>query len=120
MRNFKKLAVWRKAHALVLRVYRATVGFPDHERYGVTSQLRRAATSVPANIAEGSKRISANEYARFLNISESSLAEVTYLLILATDLSYLELETSDELTSAADEVARMLYALRTKVEREAR
>jgi four helix bundle protein len=82
------------------------------------SQLRRAASSVPTNIAEGSKRARNQDYARFLNIAESSTAEVEYLVILVRDLGYIGPDASAPLLREADEIARMLHALRTKVEQE--
>ena len=86
MQRFTELKVWQPGHALVLTVYRMTTGFPKAEQYGLTSQLRRAALSVPTNIAEGSKRLGGQEYARFLNIAEASLAETEYLLMVSRDL----------------------------------
>src|SRR5215470_7007719 len=88
MQRFTDLRVWQKGHAFVLQVYRLTKNFPAEERYGLTSQLRRAALSVPTNIAEGSKRQTNAEYARFLNIAEGSLAESEYLLMVSRDLGY--------------------------------
>ena len=79
LQHFSELRVWKTAHALVLEVYRLTADFPAGEKFGVTSQLRRAAISVPANIAEGSKRRIGADYARFLNVAEGSAAEVEYL-----------------------------------------
>jgi len=80
MQRFTDLIVWQRSHALVLQVYRLTKSFPPDERFGLTSQLRRAAFSVPTNIAEGSKRHTNPEYARVLNIAEGSLAETEYLI----------------------------------------
>jgi len=117
MQRFTDLKVWQEGHALTLEAYRLTAGFPAEERYGLTSQLRRAASSVPANIAEGSKRHTQAEYARFLNIAEGSLAEAEYFLILARDLGYLEAVAIKPLTGRMDKLARMLHALRAKVER---
>lgn len=88
MQRFTELRVWQRSPALVLELYRATCGFPVEERYGLTSQLRRAALSAPTNIAEGSKRVS-QEYARFSNMAEGSLAETEYLLTVSGDLAYL-------------------------------
>lgn len=116
MQRFTDLKVWQKAHALVLEVHRLTVTFPAEERYVLTPQLRRAAISVPANIAEGSKRRSNNEYAHHLNIAEGSLAETEYLLVLARDLGYATRERIEGLLAEIDQAARMLNALRTKVE----
>jgi len=116
MQRFTELKVWQRSHTLVLQLYRLTSGFPAEERFGLTSQLRRAATSVPTNIAEGSKRRTSAEYARFLNIAEGSLAETEYLLILARDLGYLSSEHAAPFLGEVDEIARMLHHLRLKVE----
>ena len=116
MQRFTDLKVWQRSHALVLEVYRLTSDFPREERYGMTSQLRRAAASVPTNIAEGSKRRGAQEYARFLNIAEGSLAETEYLTILSRDLTYLTGDAARGPLKEIGEIARMLHALREKVE----
>lgn len=105
-RRFEDLIVWQKAHAFVLAVYRTTACFPKHELYGLTSQFRRAAVSVPANIAEGFRKRGAADKARFLNTAEGSLAECRYYLILARDLGY---ETNDELQEMAEEVSKLLH-----------
>src|ERR1700733_7466309 len=94
MKRFTDLMVWQRSHALVLQVYRLTKTFPSDERFGLTSQLRRAVLSVPTNIAEGSKRLTNPEYARFLNIAEGSLAETEYLLMVSRDLGYLSPTTT--------------------------
>ena len=116
MQRFTDIKVWQRSHALALEIYRHTQAFPKDERYGVTSQLRRAAVSVATNIAEGSKRRSNPDYARFLNMAEASLAETEYLCILSRDLNYLSGEAADALIVEAAEIARMLNALREKVE----
>ena len=116
MQRFTDIKAWQKGHELVLGVYRATVGFPNSERYGLTSQIRRAALSVPTNIAEGSKRTGRVEYARFLNISEASLAETEYLIMVARDLEYVTGSTAESLLLQVAALARMLHALRLKVE----
>ena len=85
-------------------MYRVTSGLPDDERFGLISQMRRAAASVPTNIAEGSKRVRSQDYARFLNIAEGSLAETEYLVILARDLEYVGPETSESLLKEAHRV----------------
>jgi len=101
----------------VLFVYRMTVGFPVAERYGLLSQLRRAALSVPANIAEGSKRIGRREYARFLmTIVEASLAEAEYLLMSRRDLGYPTPAMANCACKDVADLARMLHGLREKVE----
>jgi len=115
MQRFTELAVWKRSHSLVKAVYQLSTGFPSDERFGLTSQLRRAAASVPTNIAEGSKRASSRDYAHFLNIAEGSLAETQYLLLLATDLGFLETTSSIRLQAESDEIARMLFSLRQKV-----
>lgn len=113
-KSFKDLLVWQKAHAWVLQVYRLTTEFPPDERFGLTSQLRRAARSVSSNIVEGFKRRSTGDKLRFLNIAEASLAEATYQLLLADDLDYGK--TSD-LQNAADEVDKLLNAYSRAIER---
>ena len=119
MQRFTDLKVWQRSHALVLQIYRLTTGFPDDERYGLVSQIRRAAVSIPANIAEGSKRRRNNDYARFLNIAEGSAAEVDYLLILSRDLELVTAKVAEPIRTELDEIARMLNGLRGKVERSA-
>ena len=106
-RTFQDLVVWRKAHELVLAVYSFTATFPKEETYGLALQMRRAAVSVPANIAEGFRRRGTADKARFLNIAEGSIEECRYFLILVKDLGY-----GDTLaTSAAlEEVSRLLGA----------
>ena len=116
MQRFTDLKVWQRAHALVLKLYPLLASFPGDERFVLTPQLRRAAISVPSNIAEGSKRRSRHEYAHFLNIAEASLAESEYLIMLARDLGYASHEQAQEFLSDIDELARMLSSLRAKVE----
>jgi len=116
MQRYRDLEVWKRSHQLVLRVYGVTKSFPNDERFGLTSQLRRAIVSVPANIAEGSKRRTNQDFARFLNIAEASLSEADYLLLCSKDLSYLSSKDYDSLAKEADEISRMLFALRSKVE----
>jgi four helix bundle protein len=116
MQHFTELQVWQRGHQLVLEVYRASHRFPDDERFGVTSQLRRAVVSVPSNIAEGSKRLYPKDYARFLNIAEASLSETEYLVILCQDLEYVAPKSGEYLLREVDEISRMLNSLRQKVE----
>lgn len=104
--RFEDLIVWQKAHVLVLAVYRASKAFPRDETYGLVSQVRRAAVSVPANIAEGFKKRGRQDKARFLNIAQGSLEEARYYLILARDLGYL----ADDLGPHFNEVSRLLNA----------
>jgi four helix bundle protein len=101
--------------SVALEVYRVTAVFPSGERYGLVSQLPRAAASIPTNIAEGSKRQSSQEYARFLNIAEGSLAETEYLVMLSRDLGSLARDSTEKLLKEITEIARMLNALKIKV-----
>ena len=110
--SFQDLIVWQKAHEFVLGVYALTQFFPKAETYGLTSQFRRAAVSVPANIAEGFRKGSRTEKARFLNIAEGSLEECRYYLILVRDLKYTD---SNTLPTLAEEIARLLNAYRRKL-----
>lgn len=116
MQRFTDLKVWQRGHSLVLSVYRMTTGYPQIERYGLISQLRRAALSVPTNIAEGSKRLTGQEYARFLNIAEGSLAETEYLLMVSRDLGYITPAMASKAFDEIAELSRMLHGLRKKVE----
>ena len=115
MQRFTEVKVWQRSHKLALEAYRVTATFPSAERFGLISQLRRAAASVPTNIAEGSKRESNHEYARFLNIAEGSLAETEYLLMLSRDLGFLARDTADGLLQEITDIARMLNSLKKKV-----
>jgi four helix bundle protein len=120
MQRFTELQVWQRSHALALDVYRVTAVFPTEERFGLTSQMRRAMVSVGANIAEGSKRKHGADYARFLNMAEGSLAEVECLVLLGRDLNYLNPNDAEKLSAELFEVGSMLSALRGRVEREHR
>jgi four helix bundle protein len=115
MKDFRDLSVWQKSHAMTLAVYRGTRDFPRHEQYGLTSQLRRASASVPANIAEGCGREGDPEFARFLQLAMGSASEVEYHLLLAHDLEYLPAEGYRPLAQAVVEVKRMLTALIRRV-----
>jgi len=111
-KSFRDLIVWQKSHALALLVYRVTANYPKSELYGLVSQLRRAATSVPANIAEGFKRASRADKARMLNVAQGSLEEARYYLLLAEDLGY---KGDSTLQGDLDEVARLLDAYRRRI-----
>ena len=115
MQNYKGLKVWEKAHSFTLKVYEHTKPFPKEELYGLTSQLRRSASSIPANIAEGCGKNSKQEFAHFLNISLGSANESEYFLILSKDLSYLNEENFNTLFNIINEVKGMLIALINKV-----
>jgi four helix bundle protein len=103
--------VWEKSHKLVLATYAATVTFPKDESFGLTSQIRRAATSIPTNIAEGCGRSGDSELRRFLFIAMGSANELEYELVLARDLKYVDGSGYDALSGALDEVKRMLSGL---------
>jgi len=115
LQNFRKLKVWEKGHALTLAVYRATVKFPREELYGLTSQIRRASASIPANIAEGCGRGGKAELARYLQVAMGSASEVEYHLLLARDLGLLGVPQHNELESIVTEVKRMLTSFIAKV-----
>lgn len=104
MKRYEKLDAWRLAHELALDIYRATAGFPRSELYGVTAQTRRAALSVPTNIAEGSAKRGHREFRRFLDIAIGSLAELSYLLRFAKDLGVLPPEDSERLNTQRERV----------------
>lgn len=111
LRSFRDLLVWQKSYALTIKVYDVTSGFPAHETYGISSQMRRAAISIPSNIAEGYGRGYTAEYIRFAGVAYGSLSELQTQLMLARDLDYMESEYYDALSSGYDEVERMLAAL---------
>lgn len=106
-RTFQDLLVWQKAHRFVLEVYALTTGFPKQETYGLSLQMRRAAVSIPANIAEGFRHRGKADKARFMNIAEGSVEECRYFLILVKDLGYGDTE---RLASSLEEVSRLLNA----------
>ena len=102
-RDFRKITAWQRAHALTLRIYRATSGFPRNERFGLVSQIRRACTSIPTNVAEGCGRSTNNELARFIDIATGSASEVEYQLLPAKD-------QHTNLSTEVIEIRRMLLA----------
>jgi four helix bundle protein len=118
MKDYKHLEVWRSAHRLALAVYENSCTFPKDELYGLTSQMRRAAVSICANIAEGCGRKSDSELARFLQIARGSASELDYHFLLAHDLKYLPLAKYEELESRVRGVQRMLTSLSQRVRRD--
>ncbi|MEM8943930.1 MAG: four helix bundle protein [Planctomycetota bacterium] len=118
MRDYKKIVAWQRSHNLTLRVYEITKSFPNEEKFGITSQLRRAAYSVPANIAEGSGRSGVKDYLRFLTIAYGSLKEAEYFLLLAHDLEYLSADAHSELTDMSNATFAALHGLIKAVEHE--
>ena len=118
MKDFRDLVVWQKSHQLTLSAYRLTASFPTDERFGLTSQIRRSAASVGANIAEGCGRRGNAEFHRFLQVAMGSASEVEYHFLLAHDLKYLNSEAYDTLNKQVSEVKRMLAALLIRVDEE--
>lgn len=109
-RSFKEIIAWQKSHQFTLTVYNATKGFPDEEKYGLTSQFRRAAVSIPANIAEGYKKLGKADKLRFLNTSQGSLEECRYYIILSKDLGYIDSNTHDYLENLIENASYFLNA----------
>ncbi len=117
-RDYRSLKVWQAAMALVTRCYEITQSFPQHEIYGLTSQLRRAAVSIPANLAEGHERDSTKDYLRFVSIALGSAAELQTLLQIARNLKYAEPWTLDEVTASLEEISRMLRGLQKSLKQK--
>ena len=111
-KSFEDLEVWKKAHEFVLNVYRLSETFPRQEVYGLTSQLRRAAISIPANIAEGFRKSSKADKLRFYNIAQGSLEECRYYIRLASDLNY---GKTSELRLEIEEISKMLTSYISKI-----
>jgi four helix bundle protein len=115
VRSFKDLKVWQKGHELTLSIYRATKSFPKDEMYGMTSQLRRAAASIPANIAEGCVRGSGAEFRHFLQVALGSASELEYHILLSHELGYLDESQYESLDGSATELKRMLTSFIQKL-----
>lgn len=115
-RNYRDLVAWQKAMDLVVAVYRASGTLPKEELYGLTSQLRKAAVSVPSNIAEGQGRRSDREFVRFLSIAHGSVREVETQVLIAERLGYIDVDTSKTLLETTSEVGRLLSGLTNKLE----
>jgi four helix bundle protein len=113
--SFKRLQIWEKARLLVRDVYKITRSFPKEELFGLTAQMRRAAISVPANIAEGGQRNSEKEFAHFILIAKGSLAELHTYIVVALDLNYITKDRADVLVQSIEELDRMLRAFRLKL-----
>lgn len=118
MRDYKNIKAYQFADGLVIEIYRLTKDFPKEELYGLTSQIRRAAVSVPTNIAEGASRQHKKDYLHFLYISRGSIAECEYLLNLATKLGYLDKEGFNKINDLRQETAKTLFGLISSVEKE--
>ena len=115
MQNYKEFRVWQKAHSFTLKIYEVSKSFPKDELYSLTNQLRRASSSIPANIAEGCGKNSQSEFAHFLNIALGSSNETEYFLLLSKDLKYLLEEKYTELENNINEIKAMLISLISKV-----
>jgi len=115
MRDYRNLKVWQKAHELTLAVYVITKPFPKEETYGLTGQIRRAAASIPTNIAEGAGRTSDAELNRFLEIAAGSASEVEYLLLLVRDLGYINSIQHKEYATSVAEIKKMIRSLSQKL-----
>lgn len=115
MRDFRKYNVWQDSHLFTLEIYQVTKGFPKEELFGLTSQLRRATSSIPTNFAEGCGSNSEKEFARYLNIAIASCSEVEYLLLLTSDLKYLNIELHQGLASKIIQIRKQIYQLRLKL-----
>ena len=108
MRNYRELKVWEKAHHLTLKIYQVTSSFPKEEMYGMTSQIRRASSSIPANIAEGGGRDSDAQFINFLQIASGSASELDYHLLLAHDLKFINDSDYTALANDLIEIRKML------------
>lgn len=115
MHNFKELIVWQKSRELVKELYLILNSFPDAEKFGIISQIRRASISIPANIAEGAGRNSDNDFCRFLDIANGSSYELETLIILSFDFKYLSKSDYDIITNKIEEIQKMIYSLRHKL-----
>jgi four helix bundle protein len=111
MRPHEKLDVWKKSVDFVVNVYKATERFPSDEKFGLTSQIRRASVSIPANIAEGAGRKSNKEFIHFLSIAQGSASEVSTEILIAHRLEYLDLKTYTDLNDDLDNIGRMITGL---------
>lgn len=115
MQNYKDLRVWSKSHELTLSIYQVTKSFPNEELYSLTNQIRRASSSIPANIAEGCGKNTSNDFAKFLNISLGSANETEYFILLSKDLGYLSNDNYESLNKLVNEIKAMLILLIQKV-----
>ena len=115
MREFKKYDVWQLSHKLVLEVYKISKNFPKDELFNITSQLRRAVASIPTNISEGCGRSSDKEFSHFLNIALGSASEAEYLVILSTDLQFIDAEISESLLKNINQIKSKIFNLKQKI-----
>ena len=115
MRDFHKLGIWQRSHQLTLDVYKMSKSFPKDELFGLKSQIRRAASSIPTNIAEGCGRASNKDFAHFLQIAIGSASEVEYELLLAHDLEYINDEAFNKLTSETIAIRKMIIKYQSEL-----
>jgi four helix bundle protein len=118
IRNVWDMDVFKLAHELTLYIYKMTRGFPRFELYSLVSQMRRSASSIPMNIAEGAARNSRAEYRRFVSMARGSVAEISYQVILSRDLDYMSEDNSDKLIEGYDRVGKMLTRLTQSLEKK--
>ena len=116
--SFRNLLVWQRSMDLCTAIYEASSAFPDTERFGMIVQMRRAAVSIPSNVAEGQGRLSDKEFRQFLGIARGSLRELETQVLLAQRLGYVDVQSSSELADIMDEISRMLNRLITKLGRD--
>lgn len=115
MQDFRKLKVWEKSHILTKEIYEVTKSFPKHEMFSLSSQVRRSASSVPTNIAEGSNRSTDKEFIRFINIAIGSITETEYLILLSNELNYINEIERFHLIEMIVEVRKMLISLKNNL-----
>jgi len=111
VKSVEDLEVFKKSHALTLKIYKITAGFPGAEKYALVDQIRRAASSIGANLFEGSYRTGTKEFGYFTSVARGSAGELKYFMMLAKDLGYITTEIYQETTNELDEISRMLYGL---------
>ena len=116
MHNFKELKVWQKARRLVKEIYLILKSFPEDEKYGIVSQIKRASVSIPANIAEGTGRNTNNDFSRFLDIATGSSFELETLIILSLDLEFLKESDYNRLITELQEIQKMIYSLKARIQ----
>ena len=116
MHNFKELKVWQKARKLVKEIYLILKSFPEDEKYGIVSQIKRASVSIPANIAEGTGRNTDKDFSRFLDIATGSSFELETLIILSLDLEFLKESDYVKITNDLEEIQKMIYSLKARLQ----
>jgi four helix bundle protein len=115
MKNYREMRVWEKAHGVAVRIYEITQSFPNSELYGLTSQLRRAAVSIAANLAEGCGKSSDSEFGRYVDIASGSASEADYLVLLAKDLGYISPDAYGGISEEITAIRKMLTSLKKAV-----